>query len=183
VTLPERWPRPRRSSSHAADRKRIEMLFAHVKRILRLGRLRLRGPCGAPFEFTLAAIAQNLRRLVKLVARLRRSCQPAPLRECCKEHRVLVECVITDRRASPPPLRPEQAGIGEHGTSFRNGFADPRPPHRRLLQRNQPIGSAPERRGSLATETMPSRLRIYSPRQRLPGSLCLRSSSIWLAIS
>ena len=29
----------------------------------------LRGPCGAQFEFTLAAIAQNLRRLVKLVAR------------------------------------------------------------------------------------------------------------------
>src|SRR6478752_653187 len=28
------------------DRKRIEMLFAHLKRILRLGRLRLRGPCG-----------------------------------------------------------------------------------------------------------------------------------------
>src|SRR5205807_10178436 len=37
--------------------------------ILRLGRLRLRGPCGAQFEFTLAAIAQNLRRLAKLVAR------------------------------------------------------------------------------------------------------------------
>jgi hypothetical protein len=51
------------------DRKRIEMLFAHLKRILRLGRLRLRGPCGAQFEFTLAAIAQNLRRLAKLVAR------------------------------------------------------------------------------------------------------------------
>jgi hypothetical protein len=51
------------------ERKRIEMLFAHLKRILRLGRLRLRGPCGAQFEFTLAAIAQNLRRLVKLVAR------------------------------------------------------------------------------------------------------------------
>src|SRR5262249_12929041 len=32
------------------DRKRIEMLFAHLKRILRLGRLRLRGPCGAQFE-------------------------------------------------------------------------------------------------------------------------------------
>jgi hypothetical protein len=45
------------------------MLFAHLKRILRLGRLRLRGPCGAQFEFTLAAIAQNLRRLAKLVAR------------------------------------------------------------------------------------------------------------------
>ena len=51
------------------DRKRVEMLFAHLKRILRLGRLRLRGPCGAQFEFTLAAIAQNLRRLAKFVAR------------------------------------------------------------------------------------------------------------------
>jgi transposase len=51
------------------DRKRAEMLFAHLKRILQLGRLRLRGPCGAQFEFTLAAIAQNLRRLAKLVAR------------------------------------------------------------------------------------------------------------------
>ena len=50
------------------DRKRVEMLFAHLKRILRLGRLRLRGPC-AQFEFTLAAIAQNLRRLAKLIAR------------------------------------------------------------------------------------------------------------------
>src|SRR5262245_8278092 len=27
------------------DRKRVEMLFAHLKRILRLSRLRLRGPC------------------------------------------------------------------------------------------------------------------------------------------
>ena len=51
------------------DRKRVEMLFAHLKRILRLGRLRLRGPHGAQDEFTLAAIAQNLRRLANLVAR------------------------------------------------------------------------------------------------------------------
>ena len=51
------------------DRKRVEMLFAHLKRILRLGRLRLRGPRGAQFEFTMAVIAQNLRRLAKLVAR------------------------------------------------------------------------------------------------------------------
>jgi len=49
------------------DRKRIEMRFAHLKRILRLGRLRLRGPRGAQDEFTLAAIAQNLRRLARLV--------------------------------------------------------------------------------------------------------------------
>ena len=50
------------------ESKRVEMLFAHLKRILRLGRLRLRGPRGAQDEFTLAAIAQNLRRLAKLVA-------------------------------------------------------------------------------------------------------------------
>jgi transposase len=51
------------------ERKKIEMRFAHLKRILRLGRLRLRGPRGAQDEFVLAAIAQNLRRLAALVAR------------------------------------------------------------------------------------------------------------------
>ena len=51
------------------DRKRVEMLFAHLKRILKLGRLRLRGPQGAQDEFVLAAIAQNLRRFASLVAR------------------------------------------------------------------------------------------------------------------
>jgi transposase len=50
-------------------RKKIEMLFAHLKRILRLGRLRLRGPCGARDEFLLAATAQNLRKLAKLRSR------------------------------------------------------------------------------------------------------------------
>ena len=47
-------------------RKKVEMLFAHLKRILRLSRLRLRGPCGARDEFLLAATAQNLRKLAKL---------------------------------------------------------------------------------------------------------------------
>jgi transposase len=47
-------------------RKKVEMLFAHLKRILRLGRLRLRGPLGAKDEFLLAATAQNLRKLAKL---------------------------------------------------------------------------------------------------------------------
>ncbi|WP_299844467.1 IS1182 family transposase [uncultured Jannaschia sp.] len=46
-------------------RKKVEMLFAHLKRILGLGRLRLRGPCGASDEFLLAATAQNLRKLAK----------------------------------------------------------------------------------------------------------------------
>lgn len=47
-------------------RKKVEMLFAHLKRILRLDRLRLRGPNGAKDEFLMAATAQNLRRLAKL---------------------------------------------------------------------------------------------------------------------
>ena len=42
------------------------MLFAHLKPILRLARLRLRGPNGARDEFLLAATAQNLRRLARL---------------------------------------------------------------------------------------------------------------------
>jgi len=48
-------------------RKKVEMLFAHLKRILKLDRLRLRGPNGARDEFLLAAIAQNLRKLAKLI--------------------------------------------------------------------------------------------------------------------
>ena len=47
-------------------RKKVEMLFAHLKRILGLGRLRLRGPCGANDEFLLATTAQNLRKLAKI---------------------------------------------------------------------------------------------------------------------
>jgi transposase len=49
------------------QRKKVEMLFAHLKRILRLDRLRLRGPCGVRDEFHLAATAQNLRKLAKLI--------------------------------------------------------------------------------------------------------------------
>jgi hypothetical protein len=48
-------------------RKKVEMLFAHLKRILKLDRLRLRGPSGARDEFLLAATAQNLRKLAKLI--------------------------------------------------------------------------------------------------------------------
>ena len=42
------------------------MLFAHLKRILKLDRLRLRGLSGANDEFNLAAAVQNPRRLAKL---------------------------------------------------------------------------------------------------------------------
>jgi|SRR5579862_6350134 len=49
------------------DRKKVEVLFAHMKRILRVNRLRLRGRAGARDEFLLTAIAQNLRRLALTV--------------------------------------------------------------------------------------------------------------------
>ena len=50
------------------ERKKVEMLFAHLKSILKLDRLRLRGLSGATDEFTLAAAVQNLRRLAKFIA-------------------------------------------------------------------------------------------------------------------
>jgi len=54
------------------ERKKIEMRFAHMKRILRLDRLRLRGLSGARDEVLLTATAQNLRRLVRFL------CRPPP---------------------------------------------------------------------------------------------------------
>jgi IS5 family transposase len=50
------------------DRKKVEMLFAHLKRILKLDRLRLRGLTGANDEFLMAATVQNLRRMAKWLA-------------------------------------------------------------------------------------------------------------------
>ena len=56
------------------ERKKVEMRFAHMKRIFRLDRLRLRGLKGVQDEVLLTAIAQNLRRLAKLLC-----CAPSPL--------------------------------------------------------------------------------------------------------
>ena len=62
IALTPEYERSRR------ERKNVEMLFAHLKRILRLDKLRLRGPSGAQDEFLLAATAQNLRRMAKWLA-------------------------------------------------------------------------------------------------------------------
>jgi len=56
-----------RSWEVASAPQEVEMLFAHLKRILKLDRLRLRGPNGAHDEFILAATAQNLRKMAKLI--------------------------------------------------------------------------------------------------------------------
>jgi transposase len=49
------------------ERKRVEQLFGNMKRVLKLDRLRLRGLSGAHDEFLLAATAQNLRRMARLL--------------------------------------------------------------------------------------------------------------------
>src|SRR5246500_5262386 len=54
------------------ERKKVEMRFAHMKRILKLDRLRLRGLSGGKDEVLLTATALNLRRLAKLL------CRPPP---------------------------------------------------------------------------------------------------------
>src|SRR5262249_51667756 len=60
------------------ERKKVEMRFAHMKRILKLDRLRLRGLSGAKKEFLLTPPAQTLRRLANLLAR-----PPPPLAVAC----------------------------------------------------------------------------------------------------
>ena len=60
------------------DRKKVEMLFAHLKRILKLDRLRLRGLSGAQDEFLLAATAQNLRRMAKRLFEVQQGAAAVP---------------------------------------------------------------------------------------------------------
>jgi hypothetical protein len=59
------------------DRKKVEILFAHLKRILKLDKLRLRGFSGAQDEFLLAATAQNLRRMAKWLMPIALKANPA----------------------------------------------------------------------------------------------------------
>ena len=54
------------------QRRKVEMLFAHLKCVLKVDRLRLRGLTGANDEFLLAATAQNLRKMANLIG------QPPP---------------------------------------------------------------------------------------------------------
>jgi IS5 family transposase len=62
---PVPWRAPKAFRKSACERKKVEMLFAHLKRHMGLERLRLRGLSGASDEFLLAATVQNLRRLAK----------------------------------------------------------------------------------------------------------------------
>ena len=69
----------KRFKKSARERRKVEMCFAHLKRNLNFRRLRLRGMTGARDECTLAAIAQNLRKLAKLIG----FAQRPPLAAAC----------------------------------------------------------------------------------------------------
>jgi hypothetical protein len=62
VTLLVIWPRPKHSNGRA-------MIDCTSQAYPAARSLAIARPRGAQFEFTLAAVAQNLRRLAKLVAR------------------------------------------------------------------------------------------------------------------
>jgi hypothetical protein len=83
------------------------MLFAHLKRILKLDRLRLRGPGGAKDEFLLAATAQKLRKLAMLIP------LPAPIFATEAERAKLCRADRCRRRQSPP----QAAGVFQQNRS------------------------------------------------------------------
>jgi hypothetical protein len=83
------------------------MLFAHLKRILRLDRLRLQGPNGAKDEFLLAATAQNLRKLAKLV----------PLSALIVAAEAASQLCPADNRRQPLP-RPVPDGVLQQNRPF-----------------------------------------------------------------
>lgn len=95
------------------------MLFAQLKRILNLGRLRLRGPNGARDEFHLAATAQNLRKLAKLIP------MPTPALACGSDVRTLDPPLRTSPAATDRLLqrnRPKSAlGRAFHGDIIASG--------------------------------------------------------------
>jgi hypothetical protein len=134
-----------------------------------LGRLRLRGPCGAQDEFTLAAIAQNLRRLAKLVARthhqcplhvlrkyqtLRSQCQPsvAITKISCPAGSPSLQLSFATKSATSRPEQVQQTeqalldhlvGNGEHR-------------HEPTMSSFEPIGAKPRNSYPLSAVSLPS---------------------------
>ena len=87
--------------------KEIEMLFAHLKRFLRLDRLRQRGPCGARDEIP-AAAAQNHRKLAKLKVPTwsgPAEASAGPLRRSASRHLIDVRTNVLIEIGAPPTLQ------------------------------------------------------------------------------
>lgn len=97
------------------------MLLAHLKRILGLGRLRLRGPCGANHKFLRAATAQNLRKLAKIFpapqqtrkARQKRLLQQSPVPAFCTRERLFFHRAISERRCGRRGPRLSLCSVGD----------------------------------------------------------------------
>jgi hypothetical protein len=72
-----------------------------LKRTLNFRRLRLRGMTGARDECTLAAIAQNLRKLIKMIG-----FSPPPLVAACSQLKceVMVQGMMDQMTGVTPPL-------------------------------------------------------------------------------
>lgn len=73
VMLPATSQRRNKMRSQCGSTKRSRFSLPTSKRFPGLGRLRLRGPCGANDEFLLAATAQILRELVKIFPALQQT--------------------------------------------------------------------------------------------------------------
>jgi Transposase DDE domain len=96
------------------ERKKVEMRFAHMKRILRLDRLRLRGLSGAKDEVLLTAAAQNLMRLAKSICR-----GPPPLATACPA--VGAASASPKRRCRSSPDGKRHKGMAKtHGRALRS---------------------------------------------------------------
>jgi len=92
------------------ERKKIEMVFAHLKRIFGLGRLRLRGPRGAQDEFLLAATAQNLKKLARHITR------SPPLAVACALHQRQQANPIGERFCAKAVKPPRESRAGQNAT-------------------------------------------------------------------
>lgn len=91
-------PATGKSAAYRASRRKcrkLEMRFAHVKRVLKLGQLRLRGPSGGHDEFLLAATAQNLRRMAKNCVDRTRNEASVQLNEPSIGYAMRLSCTVT----------------------------------------------------------------------------------------
>ncbi len=111
---PTCWPpaRPIFGSSCRLERKKIEMRFSHLKRISGAWSASTAGPAGAQDEFTLAAIAQNLRRFATLVV------QPLPHAVQCIAWRVCCPRALGSNGGAQPPNRQWRGGGSGNPAKF-----------------------------------------------------------------
>ncbi len=92
------------------ERKKVEMRFAHMKRILRLDRLRLRGLSGVRDEVLLTGTAQNLTRLVKFLCRA-----PPPVATGCPAQALRLALVPMVDAAAPSMRERHKRTAKTHG--------------------------------------------------------------------